>query len=212
MIGTLHKKVYLKERVFTISRETKVLSLEDCGIRIYVPEGAVPPGMTCNIAVVPITHGCFVFPANFKPVSGIYAIGASCKLLKPITIEIQHCIDVTDGRVRSSLTYARAEHDKVLPPYEFRRCSDGRFIVGSQFGSFDCSSFTLYTLLMRAVSWFTGSPLLSLVERYKALLLYQKSGTVERRWTAHFIVIKNLNEHMQVNSLNYIVYYHFLYL
>ena len=63
-------------------------------------------------------EGKFVFPNNHTPVSAIYAIGTSCKLLKPIKIELQHCVDVTEEN-KGRMKFVKAKHDDVNPPYEF---------------------------------------------------------------------------------------------
>ena len=193
---------------FTFSGgEDRVFQLEECGIRIYVAKGTIPADSVCELAVLPIVAGSFVFPSRHKPVSGIYAIGASCSLLKPITIELQHCIQVTNCSEKS-LKFAQAEHENISPPYEFKPCSEGRFFKGSSYCSLDCQSFTLYTVLVSIGNWFFGIPT---VERYKAHLLYEKSPTTPRKWTVHFIVTKNLNKDIQVSCLRYTyTYFYFL--
>ena len=196
VIATLHQLAPIKKFVYTITGETTtVLIPEGCGIKIFVPQGVVPPGVSCNVAVIPVAAGYFVFPSGYKPVSCVYAIGVSCDLLKPVTIDMEHCVVVTENR--SLLSFASAEHDKLSPPYEFKKCTNtGRFVAGSSYGSVDCQSFTLYTMLMRVASWFISIP----EERYKVSLLYKKSKITPRKWTVHFIVTKNLNDHLQVSE------------
>ena len=172
------------------------------GLRVYVPEGIIPSGVECYLAVVPVASGKFTFPFDFKPVGGIYAMAVSCSILKPITIEMEHCVDIPVNKMCPQLTFARAQHDKVSPPYEFKPCKDGIFVSGSRYGSLDCHYFSFYTMLVDLASWVIGTEpsgqTLS-VERYKALLLYQKSKIVPRKWTVHFVVIKNLSQHMEVH-------------
>ncbi len=180
---------------------TTLLSHDSMGLRVYVPEGVIPPGVECYLAVVPIASGKFSFPFGFKPVGGIYALAVSCNILKPITIEMEHCVGSAANEMCPQLTFARAQHDKVFPPYEFKPCKDGIFVTGSRYGSLDCHYFSFYTMLVDLASWVIGTeaslPTLS-VERYKAILVYQKSKIVSRKWTVHFVVIKNLSEHMEV--------------
>ena len=67
------------------------LSWKDAGIEIFVPPNAIPYGSdSCDIAVIPLIHGDFRFPVNSVAVSGIYAIGTSYALAKPLTIRMEH--------------------------------------------------------------------------------------------------------------------------
>ena len=192
----------MKKRLYTVTGSGgEVLKWEEHGVTIHVPAGVVKPGTCCDIAVIPIMEGKFVFPDNHTPVSAIYAIGTSCKLLKPIKIELQHCVDVTEenkGRMR----FAKAKHDDVNPPYEFQTCGDGVFPAGSQYGSLECYSFTLYTILMSIAGWFTSRS----ITRYKAQLFYTKCMVVPKKWIVQFVVTKNINTHIEVNNIIIIIY------
>ena len=195
VIDSLSQVNMMKKRLYTVTGSgDEVLRWEENGVTMHVPAGVVKPGTYCDIAVIPIMEGKFVFPDNHTPVSAIYAIGASCTLLKPIKIELQHCVDVTEenkGRMR----FAEAKHDDVNPPYKFQTCEDGVFPAGSQYGSLECYSFTLYTILMSIAGWFTGRS----STRYKAQLFYTKSTVVLNKWTVRFAVTKDMNYHIGVN-------------
>ena len=185
----------MKKRLYTVTGNSdEVLRWEEHGVTIHVPAGVVQPGTYCDITVIPILEGKFVFPDNHTPVSAIYAIGASCKLLKPIKIDLQHCVDVTEGNKRC-LSFAKAKHDDVHPPYEFQTCGNGVFPAGSQYGSLECYSFSLYTILMSVGRWLFGNP----ITRYKVQLFYTKSTIVPNKWTVRFVVTKNINSHIEVN-------------
>ena len=187
----------MKKRLYTVTGSSdEVLRWEEHGVTIHVPAGVVQPGTCCDIAVIPIMEGKCVFPDNHTPVSAIYAIGASCQLLKPIKIELQHCVDVTEGN-KGRLSFAEAKHGDVNPPYEFQTCAcgDGVFPAGSQYGSLECYSFSLYTILMSIGRWFFGNP----ITRYKARLFYTKSTIVPNKWTVRFVVTKDIISHIEVN-------------
>ena len=159
VIDSLSQVNMMKKRLYTVTGSgDEVLRWEENGVTIHVPAGVVKPGTCCDIAVIPIMEGKFVFPYNHTPVSAIYAIGASCALLKPIKIELQHCVDVTEGN-KGRLSFAEAKHDDVNPPYRFQTCGNGVFPAGSQYGSLECYSFSLYTILMSIGRWFFGNPI-----------------------------------------------------
>ena len=192
---SLSKMKMKQKRLYSVTgcSET-ILRWDEHGITIHVPAGVVQPGTCCDIAVIPIMEGRFVFPDYHTPVSAIYAIGTSCKLLKLIKIELQHCVDVTEEN-KGRLSFAKAKHDDVNPPYEFETCGDGVFPAGSQYGSLECYSFSLYTILMSIGRWLFGNP----ITRYKAQLFYTKSTIVPNKWTVRFVVTKNINSHIEVN-------------
>ena len=57
-----------------------------------VPQGSLKASETCDVAFKAIAHGQFEFPENTQLVSGVYAIYMPCKLLQPVTIEVEHCV------------------------------------------------------------------------------------------------------------------------
>ena len=194
IIVSLSQVNMMKKRLYTVTGSSdEVLRWEEHWVTIHVPAGVVQPWTCCDIAVILILEGKFVFPYNHTLVSAIYAIGTSCELLKPIKIELQHCVNVTEGN-KGRLRFAKAKNDDFNPPYEFQTCGNGVFPAGSQYGSLECDSFSLYTILMSIASWFTGRS----STRYKAQLFHTKS-TVPNRWTVQFAVTKDINYHIEVN-------------
>ena len=59
---------------------------------LSAPEGIPPPSETCEVAITALAGGEFEFPKGSELVSAIYAITISRPLLKPLTINIQHCV------------------------------------------------------------------------------------------------------------------------
>lgn len=180
-----------KQRLYTVSgAEETLLFWEDYGVRITVPKGAVPSSVaSCDIAVVPIVEGNFLFPDGTVPVSAVYAIGVSCKLAQPIRIELQHCDNPSD------CVFAKAEHVETSPPYVFNKLSGGIFTPGSEYGVVETSDFTLFAILRERLARML-SHLRNPVTRYKLLMFYENHANF---WAIHFIVTKNINSHIQVS-------------
>ena len=174
----------------------EVLNWEEMGIKIGIPTGVIRPGGVCDIAVVPLLSGEFLFPDDTVAVSGIYAIGTSCPLLKPLTIHMQHCVNLESEEDLQSMSFYKAEHSNTKPPYEFLPCDGGVFVTGSSYGSLDCKSFTLITIVRRIRSWITGRPNPSI--RYRAQVLY--STSTPKLWIIYIFVIKNINSIIQVSQ------------
>ena len=182
-----------KQKLYTIKggNEEHTLNWEEHGITIFIPQDAIPSTITsCDIAVVPVIEGSFTFPPDTTPVSAMYAIGTSCELKKPIRISIQHCVELTDPSHFDQLFVAKAEHFHHFPPYEFKEVKG---VIGSTTGSYDCSSFSIITLLQHLRY--------RRVSRCKLLTFYKHvPGT--RVWEVHFAVTKNINHFVEVNKFD----------
>lgn len=81
----------------------------------------------------------FVPPINTTLVSTLYYIKTSSKLLQPVTIEIQHCID---GIRNTTLTFAKA-HTNSAPPYSFTKVSGGQFVDRLSWGTIKLTNFSV---------------------------------------------------------------------
>ena len=102
------ERVYVsKKKVFSVSDHDgpQLLDWEGNGLRIQVPRGAFC--RSCDISVEVILTGNFVFPENTELVSAVYAISASNRLIKPVQIEIQHCVTVDKQQLGQSLMFAK---------------------------------------------------------------------------------------------------------
>ena len=188
-----------KQRLYTLKggNEDLILSWEEHGINIIIPQDAIPSSITsCDIAVVPVIEGSFTFPPDTTPVSAMYAIGTSCKLKKPIKIGIQHCVELTDPSHCDQLSFAKAEHGNCSSPYEFKTINGGQFLACSQYGFLDCASFSLFTIIQKKIARFR----IRAVSRYKLLTFYDHTpGT--RVWNINFAVTKNINHLIEVDRI-----------
>ncbi len=177
----------------------EILTWEEMGIKIEVPAGIIKPaGSVCDIAIVPLLYGEFLFPIDTVAVSGIYAIGTSCPIKKPITIHIQHCVNLRSEGDLQAMSFYKAEHSNTGPPYEFLPCDGGVFATGSNYASLECKSFTLYAIARTIRSWITGRPDPTIC--YRAQVLYVTS-TLELCRIIYVFVIKNINSIIQVSQL-----------
>ena len=188
-----------KQRLYTLKggNEDLILSWEEHGITIIIPQDAIPSTITsCDIAVVPVIEGSFTFPPDTTPVSAMYAIGTSCKLKKPIKIGIQHCVELTDPSHCDQLSFAKAEHVDCLPLYMFKTINGGQFLACSQYGFLDCASFSLFTIIQKRIARFR----IRAANCYKLLTFYDHTpGT--RVWNINFAVTKNINHFIEVDGI-----------
>ena len=122
---------------------------EEYGFRMHIPENALGSSGTAVIAIRMVVAGKFTFPENTEPVSAIYEISTSAKLVKPITLEIQHCVALRGEEDCSYLSFASAHNQSKKPhlPCVFQKLNGGLFSPGSQNGIISCSSFCSMTIV-----------------------------------------------------------------
>lgn len=115
---------------------------EKYGFRLHCPQGAVPKDT--EVAVTAIAGGNFKVPKGTMLVSAVYAISVSKPLLKPLVIELQHCVDLRTKAQTGCLKFVRAP---LKYPYQFRPVKGGSFRVGKRYGSVKRSKFCLIAIV-----------------------------------------------------------------
>ena len=120
------------------SEVIQTIDLNQFGFKLYFqPNTSLEP---VTIAIGVIESQNFVTPPNTTLVSALYYINASSKLLQPVIIEIEHCINI-DSIDNARLIFARANVDSP-PPYAFKKLfSNGRF-GRTSFGTIKLSKFS----------------------------------------------------------------------
>ena len=120
-----------------------MMNWERYGLRIGVSEGSLSSEETAEAAVVALVGGDFKFPDNTVLVSAVYAISVSRRLLKPLRLEMQHCVSITRRDQTRYIKFAIAPVDTPSLPYQFRIVEGGEFSIGSRYGSIDRKEFSL---------------------------------------------------------------------
>ena len=118
---------------------------------MHIPEDALGLSDTCVIAIRAVIAGNFDFPEGTEPVSAIYGISTSVEFVKPITLEMQHCVALKQKKDCHYLSFAVAHvsPDQPCLPCSFQELGGGSFSPGSQYGIITCSSFCCLTTLKR---------------------------------------------------------------
>ena len=147
--GKLLKLTDNLEKLFLVQgKKSQKINWEKSGIRIGIEEDSLSSSETIEIATAAFVGGEFKFPKNTVLVSAVYAVTVSKRLLKPLRLEIQHCVDLT-GRPGLSkyLKFAIAPVSTHSPPYQFRIIEEGEFSSNSQYGSIKRKEFCLVCIL-----------------------------------------------------------------
>ena len=124
-----------------------MMNWERYGLRIGVSEGSLSFEETAEAAVVALVGGQFVFPANTVLVSAVYAVSLSRPLLKPLRLEIQHCVHITKKVQTKYLKFSIAPVDTPSLPYQFSIIEGGEFSVGERYGSINREKFCLVSIV-----------------------------------------------------------------
>ena len=130
-----------------------LLNWEEYGLRITIPHDAVRQFDTVEIAITALVGGEFILPEDTELVSAVYAISVSKPLLKPVQLEIQHCVSIEKPADRNYLSFATAHSDKAS--CEFQPVTEGgEFSIGSRYGSIYITKFSRWSIF----KWFRRRP------------------------------------------------------
>ena len=185
--------IYLGTQTVTQSTVTQTISLKTFGIKLYLsPNTFSEPVFSITIGVG--LSGSFISPERMTLVSAVYYIRTSSELLRPITVEIEHCVILLDNNKTSGLKFGKADTNSywASPPYIFKTLSEGMFPVGQSWGTIQMSSFSLLSIF-----WYDDNPP---VEYLAGVLSYpHKHGSGKLgRYKVLFLAGRNLGVNKEV--------------
>ena len=124
------------------SEGIQTIDLQKFGLKLYFQPNTSMESFNITIGVR--------LSANYTPpegttlVSAIYFIHTSSQLLRPVTVEIEHSVDIDWDQPDSNrtLTFGKAStHSSAAPPYVFKTLSGGNF-SRNFWGTMELSSFS----------------------------------------------------------------------
>ena len=136
-------KVTSEMIVYFKGSEGYSLDWEEYGCKLHIPKGAIKEEEEGKLHIYAIYDGPFQFPKGMELVSGIYYISLSHhELMKPATLEIQHCSDCTsDESGKSGLSFITIPDTTSGPPYSFDIIEGGSFSANENYGMIRRSHF-----------------------------------------------------------------------
>ena len=151
-VQVAEKKLFLVQ-----GRKPQLMNWEQFGLRIGIEEDSLLSSETVEVATAALVGGEFKFPKNTVLVSAVYAVSVSEPLLKPLRLEMQHCVDLR-GRPGLSqyLKFAIAPVSTASLPYQFSLVEGGEFTSNSWYGAINRKDFCLVCIVGEA-----GPPVLS---------------------------------------------------
>ena len=104
-----------------------MLPWEKFGLKIHVEKNSLSAWETSEVTVAALFGGEFKFPKNSVLVSAVYAVTVSKPLLKPLRLEIQHCVNLTgQPGLSKDLKFAIAPVSTPSLAYQFSLVYRGR--------------------------------------------------------------------------------------
>ena len=116
-------------------------------MRIGVSKDTLLSSETVEVAIVALVGGHFVFPEKTQVVSAIYGICVSRELLKPLRVDVQHCVNIRKSSQMKYLKFAIAAVETPSLPYQFEVTEGGEFTIDSFYGSIYRQKFSLLGIL-----------------------------------------------------------------
>ena len=133
-----------------------LLNWEQYGLRITIPHEAVPLYDTVEVAITALVGGEFILPEDTELVSAVYAISVSKQFLKPVQLEIQHCVSIEKPAHNNCLSFATAPGDEASCEFQPVKGA-GEFSIGSRYGSIYITEFSLWSIIKKKLKRNTHS-------------------------------------------------------
>ena len=191
-IDNLHEVTVVAEDLFTIAGDhPQVFHWEKYGFKMSVPQGSLGADETRDVAFKAIAHGQFQFPENTQLVSGVYAIAMTHKLLRPATVEVEHCVDLETTDQCNYLSFVRAYCTQKDLPYKFEEIEGGDFFPESSIGKISLTRFSLVGIVDRDTSSSSvtvSQPVKARSNVYLAHLLYYQ--VKPPKWAVVFLATR----------------------
>ena len=180
-----------------VTNEEQTIIWKGHGLKLCIPQGSLPPGHTqCCIKIKVVISGHFHFPENSQPVSAIYWLSSDLnqQFSQPLTLEIQHCARQSAVSTLEVVTATTASHSL---PFQFKCLKGGVFNQFTSYGSIRLNHFSLVSIIWNRIRSVFSSPPLT----YCCHMYYTKKKG--RSCTAHVVITKDLESHIQVSDTDW---------
>ena len=185
----------LQKTTVAITNSESTFVWEGYGLKLHIPENCLPSDVKqVTLTILASIAGHYNLPENSSLISGVYWFCyelLSCKLKKPVVLEIQHCAKPESA---SNLSFVRSSSNQNKLPYTFKHLEGGKFTSHSSYGILTADKFCGIAIV--------GPPN---AKGYIASLFYLKHETVS--WDIRFVVTLNTKLHRKVSLV--IIFLHY---
>ena len=161
------------------------------GLKLHIPGGAVSEeDIEYKVDIKVGFTGQFNFPDDLQLVSCVYWLSCPVKFLKPVTLEIEHCVSFYDCSQSTFLRFVVARCCQVKLPYQFRVLEKGTFVAQNSYGSIEVSQFSFFGIVIprRFLSH----------QRYSCTHHYIRKDV--HQWDVDFIITTGLEASLTVSD------------
>ena len=192
-VGYLRGVDVINHTSFTCTGQAQSFERMKYGFKLHIPENALPPEVEeCEVHIKASFSGQFQFPDGTEAISAIYWISTQHKFIHPVTIEIQHCIQLASPDDSDDLALVVAKCSQKNLPYQFKILEGGVFSPHSSYGSIQLTHFSGVGAIRRQKHHTRTQ------KRYCAKLYYISSSI--SGWNLHFVITLNLDAHISVSG------------
>ena len=163
---------------------------QEHGLKLHIPEGTMPANhKQCRIDIKAGFTGQFNIPDDLHLVSCVYWLSCSQKFVKPVTLEIEHCVSLQEYSESSTLRFVAAKCSQAKLPYKFKVLERGIFGLKGSYGSIEVSQFSFFAI--------------GIFKRFQSLQSY--CSTVYyiqkdiNKWDVDFVIAPNLQPLLTVS-------------
>ena len=182
---------------FTYTGAAESFEWSGHGFRLHFPEHVLPRDVSaCVVDVKAAISGQFEFPEGAELVSGVYCIYCPHKFTQPVTVELQHCADITSKKDASQLSFVIAKCSQPDLPYRFKPLDGGVFSHHSSYGSIELSHFSILAVVSQPEE---AASVAACPVNYCSQLYYKDHELDTKK--VHFVITQDLELHMQVWSV-----------
>ena len=180
------------ETSVVITSKAQTINWKGYGLKVHIPQGALPVGLEECRLLIKVLSGQFAFPENTSLVSAVYCLDSDPKqdFSKHLAVEIQHCASNT---TRLSFVWAKCSQKHL--PYKFEAVEKGEFSRENTYGCVHLNHFSLWALVR---DWWSGNQL------YCAHLYYIEREINLRH--IHYVIIENLEVNITVSYKSFCFY------
>ena len=115
------------------------------GVMVTIPPGAIPSGVQAELKFGEALFAPVKFAKKSRPVSAIIWLSMNVILLKPMQIQMPHCIKIESKNQASYLTFTKAHHSPSSDGM-MEKIDGGKFYVNESYGSIKISHFCYYCI------------------------------------------------------------------
>ena len=170
------------------------LHCKEHGIHMHFPQQDMEREVNVTVMSLKISSDECSLPNNAELVSGVYRICVSETLPSPVTIEMQHCVQLSNGDAASTMSFVLSDSEQD-PPYQFKVLEGGQFTPNTRYGRIEISHFSNIAIVrfFRRLLRHTPSDLVYCTNVFRRL-------SVPGKYEVHIVVTKDLADHITVGA------------